>query len=333
MLRSNDLAVDTSRMASPRGGAAGDDPFANVNIDESWAASAPVREQSAVERDWAAKRARWAAADRRAAASRWTAQREAVRGRRRARWRRVWPWLALVAVAIGLFALQRVTGRQAEPGIPLAEGRPGGMPPAGLGEQPQRILSAVSASGSSHDYVIAKMNPDGSPVTFSPCRTWPVVVNVADAPADGYTAVTDAVQEVSRATGLQLVVEGITSEEAAGDRAAFQPDRYGDRWAPILVDWTTGGAERGFAGHGGPAAVTLPDADQAFYVTGQITVDAAGRFNRDPAALRAILLHEFGHVVGLKHAASEAELMAATNTGQTGFGPGDLAGLAQLGQG
>lgn len=62
-------------------------------------------------------------------------------------------------------------------------------------------------------------------------------------------------------------------------------------------------------------------------------MDAAGRFNRDPAALRAILLHEFGHVVGLKHAASEAELMAATNTGQTGFGPGDLAGLAQLGQG
>lgn len=318
-------------MASPRGGAAGDDPFANVNLDEAWAQSAPVRERSAVERDWAAKRARWAAADREAARQRWTDQRQAVRSRRGARWRRVWPWFALAAVVVGLFGVQRVTGWQ--PGTPPADTIREGIPPAGVGEQPQRILPAVNAPGSSRDFVISKTNPDGSPVTFSPCRTWQVVVNVTNAPADGYAAVGDAVQEVSRATGLQLVVEGTTSEEATDDRQVYQPDRYGERWAPILVDWTTGGAEKGFAGHGGPTAVTLADGGQASFVTGQVTVDAAGRFNRDPAALRAIVLHEFGHVVGLNHAASETELMAATNTGQTGFGPGDLAGLALLGQG
>ncbi len=318
-------------MASRDGRAAEDDPFANLNPDESWAQSAPMREQSAVERDWAAKRARWAAADRQAAYQRWVAHRQASRQQRRSRWIRVWPWLALVAVGLGLFAVQRITGWQ--PGVPLAGVDQEGIPPAGLGEQSERILPAVTAPEPSHDFVASQTNPDGDPVTFSPCRAWPVVVNVSNAPADGYAAVAEVVQEVSRVTGLQLVVESTTDEQANAEREAYQKDRYGDRWAPILVDWTTGGAENGFAGHGGPVAVTPPDSEQAHYVTGQITIDADGAFNREPAELRAILLHEFGHVVGLKHAAFKSELMAATNAGQTGYGPGDLAGLSLLGQG
>lgn len=317
-------------MASREVGAAGDDPFANVNLDDSWAAAAVVRERSAAEREWAGKRARWAAADRKAARRRWTAQRKAVRARRRTPWRRVWPCLAIATLAVGLFGVQRVTGWQ--PGTPLTS-PPVNAPPGGVGEQPQRIIPAVNAPGSSRDYVISNTNSDGSPVTFSPCRPWPVVVNATNAPTDGYAAVAESVQEVSRVTGLQLVVEGTTTE-AAGDegRVAYQPDRYGERWAPILVAWTTGGAEQGFAGHGGPTLITLPDGD-SHYVTGQVTIDADGPFNRDPRALRALLLHELGHVVGLTHAASPNELMAATSRGQASYGPGDLAGLAILGQG
>lgn len=301
-------------------GAAGDDPFANVNLDGAWAQAATVRERSAAERDWAARNARWAAQDR-----------QAARQRRRPRSGRVWPWLALVAVAVGLLGVQRLTGWQ--PGVPVVNGSGRqGMPPAGEGEQPGRILPAVTTAEPSHDFVLAQTTRDGSPVTFSPCRVWPVVVNVDDSPPGGYEQAVRAVREVSRRTGIAFVVEGTTGELTADSRAAYQPDLYGDRWAPILIAWTRGGWEAGFAGHGGPTAITLPNGD-SHYVTGQITLDANGTFNRDPVALRAVLLHEFGHVAGLKHAVSGRELMAASNTGQTAYGPGDRAGLATLGQG
>lgn len=59
---------------------------------------------------------------------------------------------------------------------------------------------------------------------------------------------------------------------------------------------------------------------------------------KDPGGLekakaRAILLHELAHLVGLDHVAYPDQLMNSANTGQVSFGPGDLAGLAKLGQG
>lgn len=35
----------------------------------------------------------------------------------------------------------------------------------------------------------------------------------------------------------------------------------------------------------GPTAITLPDAGETHYVSGQVTLDAAGQFNTDPRAL------------------------------------------------
>lgn len=43
------------------------------------------------------------------------------------------------------------------------------------------------------------------------------------------------------------------------------------------------------------------------------------------------MLHEIAHVVGLSHVDEPTELMAATNSGQIDFGPGDREGLARLG--
>jgi len=47
-----------------------------------------------------------------------------------------------------------------------------------------------------------------------------------------------AAATVPRATGLRLVYDGPTTESTK-DRDAYQPDRYGDRWAPVLVTWAT----------------------------------------------------------------------------------------------
>jgi hypothetical protein len=51
------------------------------------------------------------------------------------------------------------------------------------------------------------------------------------------------------------------------------------------------------------------------------------------AAARAIIMHEFGHLVGLGHVSVQDQLMYESNIGQRDFGPGDREGLRQLGLG
>ena len=53
--------------------------------------------------------------------------------------------------------------------------------------------------------------------------------------------------------------------------------------------------------------------------------------SRDQPYAQAILDHEFGHLVGLDHVHDKDELMNEENLGLTSYGPGDLEGLARLG--
>ncbi len=74
------------------------------------------------------------------------------------------------------------------------------------------------------------------------------------------------------------------------------------------------------------------------FVAGQVTLDAPGlsetlAWPEGPAHIRAILMHELGHVLGLDHVDDPTQLMYAENSGQFEFGDGDRAGLALLGTG
>jgi len=51
------------------------------------------------------------------------------------------------------------------------------------------------------------------------------------------------------------------------------------------------------------------------------------------AIAQAVVHHELGHVVGLGHVDDESELMHPQNTHLTEWGPGDLEGLAVVGDG
>lgn len=150
-----------------------------------------------------------------------------------------------------------------------------------------------------------------------------------------------SVAAVSAATGLQFVYDGVTSEAPSKDRKAYQPDRYGKKWAPVLSAWSTPEETPGLAGRvagiGGSSSLRV-QGEPYVYVTGQVRLDAPGMmetlaFPNGPALVRAIIMHELAHVVGLDHVNDPSQLMYQENNGQLDFGAGDRAGLALVGTG
>ncbi len=88
-------------------------------------------------------------------------------------------------------------------------------------------------------------------------------------------------------------------------------------------------------GFAGGASVTDPGTGRETYVSGVVVLD--GDWFRENAAdqpgrAQAVMDHEFGHLVGLDHVHDRGEIMNEKYVGQTSYGPGDLAGLAELGQ-
>jgi len=126
-----------------------------------------------------------------------------------------------------------------------------------------------------------------------------------------------------RRGGLRFVDDGATDEAPSGQRAPFQPDRYGDRWVPVLIAWVTPAEAPDFAsdvaGQAGSVALTGQNGRVAF-VTGQIELDWAkfAAMLRRPvgvASARLIVMRELGHLVGLAHVNDPVELMCATSGG------------------
>ena len=186
----------------------------------------------------------------------------------------------------------------------------------------------------------------GRPMRFDACRTIRYVVNPAGAPAGAVDEVHEGFRRLSTVTGLRFQSVGTTTEthlpvNGGTRRRSYQPERYGaGQWAPLLISWTTDGQEPLLAGmtlgYGGATSYWLSTTDQA-YVTGEVV------FDRDLNVLRPgygagltrgnLVLHELSHVLGLDHVADRNQVMNPSLNTQTpdGFGPGDRAGLAQVG--
>jgi len=180
----------------------------------------------------------------------------------------------------------------------------------------------------------------GKPVRWNPCEPIHYVVNVARAPAGSLEDVQRAVADVSAATGIVFVYDGLTDEIPQRDRSPYQPDRYGDRWAPVVIAWAMQ-AQTDIQFHSNDeyfAAVARPlsaPGGPPQFVSGWVAVNA-GDPNPPgwsyPGAQGPTVLHELGHVMGLDHVTSRAELMEPSGGDMTQFGPGDLAGLERLGR-
>jgi hypothetical protein len=228
-------------------------------------------------------------------------------------------------------------------GVPAAEFGPTDAPPPGYEESATALGTPPPVpalpEGTGYEFM-AHAAETGDPVTWSPCRPIHYVVREANQPAQGAALLEQAIATTSAATGLRFISDGTTDEGPSAERRAYQPDRYGDRWAPVLVAWATSGEVADFAGdvagEAGPMGITTPGGTT--YVSGSMYLDPT-KFSRavterGPEVARALVLHELGHLVGLAHVTDPNAIMfPELNPYVTGYALGDQVGLAALGRG
>ncbi|MGH8894018.1 MAG: peptidase, partial [Actinomycetes bacterium] len=140
----------------------------------------------------------------------------------------------LIALACAVAALSGCSALRAASAAPGA--RPGvDVPRERATVSATRLGTPALAPAGHGGFTFLATRPDGSAVTFDPCRPVHFVVRPDHEPAGGRDLLLGALADVSAATGLQFVDDGATDEAPSEDRALYQPDRYGDRWAPVLV--------------------------------------------------------------------------------------------------
>ncbi len=181
-------------------------------------------------------------------------------------------------------------------------------------------------------------NEDGRPVRWDPCSPIELVVSPEGAYPGFRADLEEAAAEVGELAGLEVRVAAEVDERPHGARPLYQPDRYGSRWAPVLVAFAEPHENELpllDVDHAVAAPVAVGRAGDRTYVSGQVVLNAelAQERARDegwPVTLR----HELGHLLGLAHVDDEASLMYPhPQPDATSWSDGDRRGLQALGAG
>lgn len=211
-------------------------------------------------------------------------------------------------------------------------------PPPGIEEADAPLASPSPPPASNDSYKFLATNDDGTPVGYSPCRPLHYVVNDVSAPPGTEGLLQTALANISAATGIQFVDDGKTDELPTEKREPYQPGKYGERWAPLLISWTTPEAAPALAdkviGTGGSTMYSLNKGPKS-YITGSLELDTpqiSELLAEDGGAdyVLAVMQHELSHVMGLDHVDDPIQLMYPEIGAPDGLANGDLTGLHLL---
>jgi hypothetical protein len=203
--------------------------------------------------------------------------------------------------------------------------------------------AGAQPAGTASSFTFMATGPGGVPARWDPCTPIHYVTNLAEAPSGAGGVVAGALARVSAATGLSFIDDGTTTEVPTSNRQAFQPARYGQRWAPLVIAWARSSETDvlpggNVIGEGGSSWVEVGSGPKV-YVSGEVVIDSANTGLLAPtfgsgSTLGELMLHELGHVTGLGHTPDRAQIMYPVLEPQpapASYGAGDLAGLARLG--
>ena len=219
-----------------------------------------------------------------------------------------------------------------------------GRPPPGVEAAAEPLGRPLPPPKGTESYGFLMSQPQSeSPVTWDPCRPIHYVVS-GTAPAAAERALTEGMAELARVTGFRIVRDGATSEKPAATRASYQPKRYGERWAPILVAWSDETSapflSGSVVGYARPKPVKNRDG-RLTYVTGEFVLEkpwfAALARSSNPkhrTLMRSVVIHEMAHMLGLAHIWESDQIMfPEAQLRIRKLGDGDRRGLYRLATG
>jgi hypothetical protein len=187
-------------------------------------------------------------------------------------------------------------------------------------------------------YAFRDTQPSSSlPIGFDPCNPVEYVVYGVHAPPGTDGVIGSAIEEISAATGLEFVYRG-----PAQNPLLKEPSEDGSVREPVLIGWArpqdVDRLTDRTAGLGGSRHAWNAERGEFEYVTGGAVLNTAAAEEMLEKVdgrkyVKAVVMHELGHVLGLDHVDDPDQLMYHDNVGTTELGPGDRAGLAAVGAG